>query len=109
VKRILILLVLALLLLVGIALSRALRYGSTAPLVRFTGVRAGDRDETRDGLLTRIWSFTMDALAIGLCMMVATAVYLWYQLGQRRQLGLLALGSGVVCRLFFVFGLAHIF
>jgi hypothetical protein len=78
-------------------------------LHRFTGVRPDDPDERRDWLMTRIWSFAMDALAIGLCVMVVTGVYLWFQLGQKRWLGLLALGSGVAGCTFFVFGLARIF
>ncbi len=78
-------------------------------LHRFTGVRPGDPDEARDWLLTRIWSFAMDALAIGLCVMVLTGLYLWYRLAHKRRLGLLAFGSGVACCTFFVFALARIF
>lgn len=78
-------------------------------LHRFTGVRMDDPGETRDWILTRIWSFAMDALAVGLGLMVLTGIFMWYRLEKKRRSGLVALGLGTVCCALFVVGLARFF
>lgn len=78
-------------------------------LHRFTGVRVDDSKERRDWLLTRLWSFAMDALAVGLASMVLSGIYMWLRLRRKRRTGLIALSAGVVCCAFFAIGLTTLF
>ncbi|MEX2284118.1 MAG: PepSY-associated TM helix domain-containing protein [Gemmatimonadota bacterium] len=78
-------------------------------LHRFTGVRVDDPKEQRDWLLTGLWSFAMDALAVGLGIMVLSGVYMWFRLRKNRRAGLVALSAGVVSCGFFVIGLTTLF
>jgi len=71
----------------------------------FTGVRAGDSRNQRDWILTSIWAFTMDAVGIGLMIMVLGSYYMWWRLPRKRAWGLLALISGWAVCLVFVVGL----
>ena len=80
-------------------------WGAVDALHKFTGVKLGDPAQTRDWLLTKIWSFAMDALALGLVILVASGLYLWLRLADRRGPGLVALALGAACAAFFVYGL----
>lgn len=80
-------------------------WGVLSGLHHFTGVRMNDPKQKRDWFMTKIWSFSMDAIALGLLFWVLSGLYLWYQLQQNRRLGLVILGLGVLCCGFFVFGL----
>jgi hypothetical protein len=74
----------------------------------FTGVRANDSKNDRDWIVTKLWAYSMDAVAIGLIAMVATGLWIWLQTTSKRLPGLIALGAGVVCCVWFVFGVASI-
>ena len=77
-------------------------------LHKFTGVRLDDAGQRRDWVLTTVWAFAMDAVAIGLLVMVASGLYLWYRLGKKRLAGALALAGGTAVCVFFVFGLSRL-
>jgi hypothetical protein len=59
----------------------------------------------RDWVLTRIWSLAMDGLSIGLLVLVASGLLLWWRLPQRRAAGIFALTLGLICCAFFLYGL----
>jgi hypothetical protein len=82
-------------------------WGISRLLHTFTGVRFNDdRHNARDWTLTIIWAYTMDALALGLILMVLTSLYLWWGLPpQKHLLGWIALGLGTLACGFFVVGL----
>jgi hypothetical protein len=80
-------------------------WGVIDALHKFTGVKMGDPTVKRDWLLTRIWSLAMDAVAVGIVVLVLSGLYLWLRLTEKRRLGLLAIASGVACCAFFLFGL----
>ena len=82
-------------------------WGVLYMLHTFTGVRMGQA-ETRDWVATRIWSFAMDAVCLGLLFLVASSLYMWYPLRQKRAPGLISLGLGVLCCVFFLVGLEWI-
>lgn len=84
-------------------------WGVLRILHTFTGVRMDDAESRRDWLLTTVWALSMDALAIGLIVMVLSSYYMWYRLKAKRNLGLLALGLGVLICGFLVFGLRWIY
>lgn len=60
----------------------------------FTGVRAGDAVNQRDWILTTIWTLSMDAVSIGLIVMVLGSYVMWYRLDGKRPLGIVALVLG---------------
>jgi hypothetical protein len=80
-------------------------WGVLDALHKFTGVRMDQPALTRDWLLTRLWSLAMDAVALGLVVLVLSGVYLWYRRGDARRGGLVAIAFGVACCAFFVYGL----
>lgn len=76
-------------------------WGVMRILHTFTGVRAGDARNQRDWILTRIWVFSMDAVVVGLLLMVFGSYYMWWRLPQKRAWGLVALVSGwMTCAVF---------
>jgi hypothetical protein len=83
-------------------------WGVLSALHHFTGVSMTDPERQRDWWLTVVWSVAMDALALGLLVLVATGLYLWYRLEKKRALGLVALTAGLACCAFFLFGLSLI-
>ena len=48
----------------------------------------------RDWILTTVWVVAMDALAIGLVVMVFGSYYMWYLLKRRHALGWIVLAGG---------------
>ena len=82
--------------------------GVTRALHVFTGVRMNDPRNTRDWLVTKLWAFSMDAVALGLIAMVVTGLLVWWRATPQRLPGLLALGLGVGCCLWFLVGVARL-
>ncbi len=80
-------------------------WGALRTLHTFTGVRAGYPQSTRDWWLTRLWSLSMDALVVGLILLVLTSVVLACQRRDVWPLAALSLGLGLVVCGFFAFGL----
>jgi hypothetical protein len=73
-------------------------WGMMRGLHTFTGVRAGDTRNQRDWILTDIWAFSMDAVAVGLLIMVFGSYYMWWRLPRKRVWGLVALLFGwIMC------------
>ena len=73
----------------------------------FSGVRMENPERKRDWFWTKLWSFSMDALAAGLIVMVLGGLYMWYQLKPKRRLGFVVLAFGILSCGFFVFGLSR--
>jgi hypothetical protein len=72
----------------------------------FTGVRTGDLQNQRDWLLTSVWALSMDAVALGLVLMVLSSYVMWYRLPAKRRGGIAALAAGYALCGLFVVGLA---
>ena len=83
-------------------------FGVMDALHHFTGVSMTDPERERDWVLTRVWSAAMDAVAVGLIVLVLSGLYLWYRLRRKRRLGLLALGLGFGTCAFFLLGLGRL-
>lgn len=83
-------------------------WGIMNALHQFNGVRIEDQNLTRDWLPTIIWTLSMDGLCVGLIFWVLSSLYMWYRLDTKRRLGFMALGAGILCCGFFVFGLTWI-
>ncbi|MEO8624769.1 MAG: hypothetical protein ABI625_27040 [bacterium] len=84
-------------------------WGVLDALHKFTGVSLDAPARTRDWALTTVWSLAMDALALGLMILVASGLFLWYRFPAKRVPGLVALGAGMACCGFFLFGLGTLF
>ena len=71
----------------------------------FTGVRRNDDRNNRDWFMTKIWSFSMDAVAIGLLFLVLSSLYMGYQQKQKWVYQGIALSLGILSCAFFIWGL----
>ena len=71
----------------------------------FSGSRYNSPSTRRDWALTTVWVIAMNALAVGLVVMVLGSYYMWYRLKAKRRLGWLALSAGVISCGVFVIGL----
>ena len=80
-------------------------WGVMRVLHTFSGTRGNNLTAKRDWILTSIWVVAMDALSIGLLLMVLSSYYMWYRLKQKRLLGWVSLGAGVLSCALFVVGL----
>lgn len=81
-------------------------WGVLKMLHAFTGVRQTSISPERDWLMTKIWSFSMDAVAVGLILMVCSGYYMWWVVKKRHGLGAIVLLTGFAVCGFFVTGLA---
>jgi hypothetical protein len=70
-------------------------WGVLHVLHAFTGVRMGDTRNSRDWLLTSVWALSMDGVAVGLILMVASSYVMWYRLKAKRRNGWIALAMGL--------------
>jgi len=70
-----------------------------------SGVRMNNPELKRDWLMTKIWSFSMDAVSVGVIVMVLSGLYMWFKLKPKWRLGLIVLGLGVLSCGFFFLGL----
>lgn len=83
-------------------------WGRFGDLHTHNGVRASylEPEPRRDSVTTRVWVFAMDALCVGLILIVMSPLYVWVRLNTNRLPGLAALSLGVACCAFFIWGLA---
>jgi len=80
-------------------------WGVLRSLHTFNGVGVNAPRADRDWSLTKLWTFAMDAVAVGIIALVATSLILAYFRRDQWRASLIALGlGGAVCGLF-VFGL----
>ena len=75
----------------------------------FTGVPAGDTKHTRDWALPTVWAVSMDAVAVGLILMVFSSYVMWYRLKAKRRGGVVALLLDVTACALFIPGLGWMF
>lgn len=92
----------------GVARIKQIRlngWGVATMLHSFSGVRVNDPSFSRDWIMTKVWSFAMDAVAVGLLVMVFSSYYMWFRLKPKRRLGMMVLAAGYALCGFFAFGL----
>ena len=82
--------------------------GILADLHTFSGVRAiwNEPVQEKDWIMTRIWSFSIDAVSIGLILMVLSSLYMGFQIKESRQWVIGSLALGVFACSFFIWGLS---
>ena len=82
--------------------------GTLSDLHTFTGIRGIYREPNsiRDWLPTRIWSFGMDAIAIGVILMVLTSLYMGWQRLRAHPIGsMVSFALGIIVTVYFMWGL----
>jgi hypothetical protein len=84
-------------------------WGVMHALHTFTGVRMNDTKNQRDWILTTVWALSMDAVAIGLMVMVLSGLVMWWALPAKRTWGVISLALGIVVCGWFVVGLRLFF
>ena len=80
-------------------------WGLMRLLHTFTGVHPEDARNRRDWVLTSVWAWTMDAVAVGLILMVLSSLIIWCELPQERRWGVIVLALGFLSRGLFCIGL----
>jgi hypothetical protein len=70
----------------------------------FSGSRYNQPASQRDWMVTSVWVFAMDALSVGLIVMILGSYYMWWRLKPKHALGLLSLAAGVAACGWFVLG-----
>ena len=76
----------------------------------FSGVRGmwNEPQQERDWLITRLWSLSMDAVCIGLIILVFSSLYMAFQIKEKR-LGIgISLGLGILLCTYFLIGLTQL-
>ena len=69
----------------------------------FSGSRFNQPATRRDWIVTSLWAFAMDALAVGLIVMVLGSYYMWWRLKKAKTLGAILLAGGIAaCFAFFI-------
>jgi len=68
-----------------------------------------DASKRRDWVLTAIWAYSMDAVAAGVIFMVLSSLCMWFELPQKRVLGAVVLGVGLLSCGLFCIGLRWLF
>ncbi len=72
------------------------RLGAFRTFHTFSGSRVNAPSSQREWVLTSVWVFAMDALAVSLIVMVLGSYYMWFRLKPKRRLGLVVLAGGVL-------------
>jgi hypothetical protein len=80
-------------------------WGVVNALHHLTGVHGDNAALTRNHPATWLWSVFVDAVSVGLLLLVMGGIYLWFQRKESRVGGLVALLLGLLCCGLFVFGL----
>lgn len=77
----------------------------------FSGARRLWREDppVRDWWMTKVWSVSMDAVAVGILLLALTSLYMWFQLKKKRRLGLAVLCAGILSCSVFLWGLRSLF
>lgn len=70
----------------------------------FTGVRISDPRQQRDWLITKLWSFSMDAIVIGLLSLVLSSLYMGCRLKKKWAYQAISFALGILFFGFFVWG-----
>jgi hypothetical protein len=86
-------------------------WGLMRTLHTFTGASVHEKNNRnqRDWVLTKVWALAMDAVAVGLIVMVLSSFYMWYELPEKRRLGAIILALGVLSCGLFCFGLRWLY
>lgn len=80
-------------------------WGVMHVLHTFSGTRANNPEARRDWSLTTLWVVAMDALAMGLILIILSSYYMWWRLRLKRRAGSICLAAGALACGFFVLGL----
>ena len=78
-------------------------WGKLRTLHTFNGANKENTDLQPNWLITRVWRFSMDAIAVGLIFLSFSSWIMWYKIRRNYSWGLLALILGFVFAVYFIF------
>jgi hypothetical protein len=78
-------------------------WGIMRTLHTFNGVNNNNPSIKNNWILTYVWRFTMDGIAIGLIFLCISSFIMWYKLKKARLVGFLVLFAGFIVAIYFVF------
>jgi hypothetical protein len=78
-------------------------WGKIRTLHTFNGYNTDDPDRPPNWIITRIWQFAKDIIAIGFIILTFTSWVMWFKIRKRYKWGLLFLLSGFAISMFFIF------
>lgn len=78
-------------------------WGKIRNLHTFNGVSKDNPGMQPNWIITRIWKFTMDVIAIGFIILCISSWIMWYKVRKKYNWGLLVLMSGFLLAIYFVF------
>ncbi|WP_018621513.1 hypothetical protein [Spirosoma luteum] len=78
-------------------------WGKIRTLHTFNGVNKTQPDAGTNWLITHLWLWTMDGLAVGLGVLCMSSWVMWYKVRKAYKWGMIALGLGWMGALYFVF------
>ena len=93
----------------GICTQEQLKYnmaGIIRTLHTFNGVNKENADAKPNWLITRMWSLSMDGIAIGLIMLCISSWIMWFKIRERYSWGWIVLTLGFSGAIYFVFVIA---
>lgn len=83
-------------------------WGIMRTLHTFNGMDSNNPQVRANWVITHIWRFTMDLIAIGLIFLCISSWYMWYKTSKNLTTGLLIFSAGVVSAVYLVFILSQI-
>ncbi len=69
------------------------------------GVWGEPLPKVRDWWVVQLWSFSIDAVAVGFMLMVVTSIYMWYQRRRTWLVGSIVFAAGILSCSFFIWGI----
>jgi hypothetical protein len=78
-------------------------WGKLRTLHTFNGANKQKEDAAPNWLITRIWKFSMDAIAVGLILITISSWLMWYKVRMNYPFSALVLIVGFVISIYFVF------
>lgn len=78
-------------------------WGKLRTLHTFNGANKSKEDSGPNWLITRVWRFSMDAIAIGLIIITTSSWIMWYKVRSNYPFSALILIAGFIITIYFVF------
>ena len=90
----------------GSASKKTIRFnawGKFRTLHTFNGMNKKDLSQTPNWLITNIWRFTMDGIAIALMIICVSSWVMWFKIRKEYKMGFVVLASSCMMTLYFIF------
>lgn len=83
-------------------------WGIIRTLHTFNGINRNAPQSKPNWIITQVWRFTMDVVAIGVIFLCISSWYMWYKTNKNLILGMVVFSAGLVSAVYFVLVLSQI-